>query len=55
MCLCSQKFPYAESIQHRIVCGEVDALRGLLAAGADVTITDLNGGSPVRIHIPISI
>lgn len=31
----------------QIVCGEVDALRGLLAAGADVTITDLNGGSPV--------
>lgn len=31
------------------VCGEVEALRALLAAGADVTITDLNGGSPVRI------
>lgn len=38
------------SISHRTVCGEVDALRALLAAGADVTITDLNGGSPVRIH-----
>lgn len=29
------------------VCGEVDALRALLAAGADITKTDLNGGSPV--------
>lgn len=36
------------------VCGEVEALRGLLAAGADVTITDLNGGSPVR-HLTIYV
>lgn len=33
------------------VCGEVEALRALLAAGADVTITDLNGGSPVCIYM----
>lgn len=30
-----------------LVCGEVEALRALLAAGSDITITDLNGGSPV--------
>lgn len=47
---CVPCFPCSESIPHRIVCGEVDALRALLAAGADVTITDLNGGSPVWIH-----
>lgn len=31
-----------------LVCCEVDALRTLLAAGADITRTDLNGGSPVK-------
>lgn len=29
------------------VCVEVEALRALLAAGADISNTDINGGSPV--------
>lgn len=29
------------------VCAEVEALRALLAAGADISNTDINGGSPV--------
>lgn len=33
------------------VCGEVDALRALLANGADITKTDLNGGSPVWMTV----
>lgn len=33
------------------VCGEVDALRAILAAGADISKTDLNGGSPVSFTI----
>lgn len=30
------------------VCGEVEALRAVLQAGANVSIPDLNGGSPLH-------
>lgn len=40
-------FVYSIKCIHFSVCGEVEALRALLATGADITITDLNGGSPV--------
>lgn len=31
-----------------IVCGEVEALRSVLQAGANVTTPDINGGSPLH-------
>ena len=31
-----------------LVCGEVDALRAVLKAGANVSIPDVNGGSPMH-------
>lgn len=31
-----------------IVCGEIEALRTVLAAGANVSIADKNGGSPLH-------
>lgn len=31
-----------------IVCGEVEALRAVLSAGADVSTPDINGGSPLH-------
>lgn len=43
MCVAKYRF----HLFHFKVCGEVDALRALLAAGADISKTDLNGGSPV--------
>lgn len=30
------------------VCGEVEALRAVLSAGADVSTPDINGGSPLH-------
>lgn len=30
------------------VCGEIDALRAVLSAGADVSIPDVNGGTPLH-------
>lgn len=31
-----------------LVCGEVEALRSVLAAGADISTPDINGGSPLH-------
>lgn len=31
-----------------VVCGEVDALRTVLAAGADISTRDINGGCPLH-------
>lgn len=31
-----------------VVCGEVDTLRTVLAAGADISTRDINGGSPLH-------
>lgn len=31
-----------------VVCGEVEALRSALAAGADISTPDINGGSPLH-------
>ena len=32
----------------RLVCGEVEALRSVLSAGANVAIPDVNGGTPLH-------
>lgn len=44
--ICLNAF-FSLSLVWILVCGEVEALRALLAADADITKTDLNGGSPV--------
>lgn len=31
-----------------LVCGEADALRAVLASGANVSTPDVNGGSPLH-------
>lgn len=41
-------FLYMCTNETSIVCGEVDTLRTVLAAGADISTRDINGGSPLH-------